>query len=508
MKTFNRCLLSVLFFTLTKFPVAYGQDQSTLISFENAYQMMQRQNPVLERARQQIKQKEYEKAAKSGLYAPKVSIGAKAVLMAEPLHLDLTEVKNAILPLYDALGNYGTFSGVPNPDPTTNAMLPTLPEELSTKAVRSQLLQGEQTIANANWDKVIQEEKFAAVTADFIWPIFTGGKIQAANKAANVEIEIGEENLNQVQGEMLVELVNRYYGLALATQAVEVRRKMYEAMDTHYSDAEKLYNEGMIAKIELLHANVVRNEAERELKKAQRNVQIIETGLSATLASDTASTLQPASNLFINKTLPAADYWISLSIATNPQLKQLEGKKKLIAIKDKAEKGEYLPTVAAIGSYNIADKNLSEFVPDWMVGVGMQWSIFEGLSRNKNIKATQAMEEQILQAESQAKNTLKAYLTKLHHQLSMDLEQIKELESTLELAEEYCASTEKAFKEGFATSTAVADANLKVEQAKILRLRVYYEYDITLGLLLQTAGVPNQYLNYCSGENTIIKTLN
>ena len=155
------------------------------------------------------------------------------------------------------------------------------------------------------------------------------------------------------------------------------------------------------------------------------------------------------------------EHWISLSIETNPQLKQLEKKKTLVNIKEKTEKGEYLPTIAAIGTYNIADKNLSEYVPDWMVGVGLQWSVFEGFSRNKNSKATQAIQAQLIQAEQQAHNNLTAYLTKLHHQLNMDLEQIEELEGTLELAQEYCESTEKAFKEGFATSTAVSDANFE-----------------------------------------------
>ena len=58
MKTFNRTLVSVIIFMLTRFAVAYGQDNSTLLTFENAYQIMQNQNPILERARQQVKQKQ------------------------------------------------------------------------------------------------------------------------------------------------------------------------------------------------------------------------------------------------------------------------------------------------------------------------------------------------------------------------------------------------------------------------------------------------------------------
>ena len=130
------------------------------------------------------------------------------------------------------------------------------------------LLDAKQTIANAEWDKTIQEERFATVTADFIWPLFTGGKINAANKAAEVEVHIGEDNFNQVQGELMSELVSRYYGLALASQVVEVRKKMFEAMDQHYSDAQKLFNEGMIAKVETAACNRSSKRSRKRMEKS------------------------------------------------------------------------------------------------------------------------------------------------------------------------------------------------------------------------------------------------
>src|SRR5690606_19788953 len=126
----------------------------------------------------------------------------------------------------------------------------------------------------------------------------------------------------------------------------------------------------MIAKVELLHAQVSRNEAERELKQAERNILIIRSGLEATLALDSSVTIMPASLLFINKELPDISYWITQANYENPKLRQIEGKSELIDIKNKVDKGNYLPSVAMIGTYNIADKNLSPYMPDWLMGVG------------------------------------------------------------------------------------------------------------------------------------------
>jgi len=507
MKTIKQWVSTILL-VLTGLFTAYAQQNQQAITFEDAMQVMIAQNPALLQAKQKIKQKEYEQKAKRGLFLPQVSLNASAVSMSDMIHLDLTQVQSAITPLYNAMGNYGVFSGVPNPNPATNQQFSVLPDNVSTAVVREKMLEAGNEVASANWDQVIQEKNFATVNADFMWPVFTGGKIKAANDAAGVDLEISNEELRETEGILLTELATRYYGLSLGIQVLEVRQQMYDGMKKHYSDAQKLFDNGIIAKVELLHANVSLNETERELKQAERNIDIIRSGLDATLAFDTVAFVIPASQLFINKELDDLATWVEMANALNPQIKQIEGKNELIEIKNNVDKGEYLPTVAMIGTFNLAEQNLSPYIPDWVVGVGMKWTVFEGLGRRNKIKAGETMQSQVAFAKEKAHADLKAYLTTLYQELQMQMEQKTELESTLQLAEEYASSTEKAFGEGLATSTAVVDAYTKVAQVKALRLKVFYDYDVTLAKLLQMAGIPEQYINYCSGENTIIESIN
>lgn len=129
------------------------------------------------------------------------------------------------------------------------------------------------------------------------------------------------------------------------------------------------------------------------------------------------------------------------------------------------------------------------------------------MGRHNKIKVGETMQSQIAFAEQKAFADVEAYLTKLYEELQMHMEQKTEMESTLELAHEYAISTEKAFSEGFATSTTVVDAYTKVAQVKVLRLKVLYDYDVTLAKLMQIAGIPEQYVNYCSGENAILVSI-
>jgi outer membrane protein TolC len=477
------------------------------LTFGEAYEQMNANSHVLKRADFEISEKEAQRRASAGLHAPRVFVSANAIQMADPLTLDLTPVRDAITPLYEALGHYGNFSGVPNPDPNTSGAMPILPDNISTQAVRGKLLDGEAKIMSSEWDKMIQEKQFATLNASFIWPLYTGGKINAANKASQVyEEEAGLEK-KQKQGELLSELATRYYGLVLAEQACKVRGQVAEAMKKHLFDSEKLSEQGQIAKVEFLHAQVANSDAGRELKKSRRDVAIVKRALQNTMAISDSSEIAPASALFILKNIEPEDYFIDLALNNNPQLQQIDSKKELAATGVKFEKSNYMPTVALTGTYDLANKDLSPYVSDWMVGVGLNWSLFEGNARLRKLQAAKFKEDQVEQAGLKAEEDIKTIIRKLHQQLGMQVEQLEELDKTLEFAKTYVDSREKSFREGLSTSTELVDANLLLAKVKIDRLQTMYSYDITLAALLQVCGNPELFLEYQSSAQVITESI-
>ncbi len=496
---------SLVLFLILAQNIGFAQNPSAL-TFGDAYERMNTNSHVLKRANFELREKEAERKAAFGLHAPRVFLTANAVQMADPLTLDLTPVRDAINPLYEVLGKYGNFSGVPNPDPKTSGVMPILPDNISTQVLRTKIQEGQAKLNAAEWDKMIQEKQFAAVNAGFIWPLYTGGKINAAKKASAIyEEEAGLEK-KQKQGELLSELATRYYGLVLAEQACKVREQVSEAMQKHLFDSQKLSEQGQIAKVEHLHAQVANSDAERELKKANREVTIVKRALQNTMAVDDSSDLIPASKLFILKNIEDENFFISMALKNNPQLQQVDSKRELAATGVKLEKSNYFPTVALTGTYDLANKDLSPYVPDWMVGVGLKWSLFEGTSRYRNVQAAKFKEDQVEQAGLKAEEDIKTVIKKLHQQLGMQLEQLEELDKTLEFAKTYVESRDKAFHEGLSTSTELVDANLLLAKVKIERLQAMYNYDLTLATLVQVCGNPDLFLEYQTSNQVITES--
>jgi outer membrane protein TolC len=484
----------------------YAQD-STIVSknltFEEALGLSLQNNHLIKQSLNKTLQMEQEMKAAKGLHFPKISLSANYTYMSDNIELDLTPVRDAITPLYSALGHYGKFGSVPNPDPNTNGMMPFLPDDVSTSVIRGKMLEGINNINSANWIQMIQEKKFGMVNAGFVFPLYTGGKINAANKAARIKFEESEIESVQKASELSGELVERYFGLILANKAIKVRQEVKTDMQNHFEDAQKLSDQGMIARVEVLNAKVYLAEADRELKKSERQREIINQSVLNTLAEDENKNINPVSELFYLSKIEPVDFFRNNAMEKSPLLGQINKQKELAQQGVKVGRSAYLPSIAAGGTYDIANKDLSTSLPRYMVGVGLQWSLSEGNTRNCKLKAARMQEMQAEEFYSKASSDIRTAVNKCFEELNMYLEQINELDTAMEFTKEYSLAREKAFSEGMATATQVSDADLAVAKTKIDRLQAIYSWDVALSKLLYYSGMSDRFVDYMTKPEAI-----
>lgn len=476
-----------------------AQKQASL-SFEEALQTALQNNESVKQAVLQKRRAETEWKAVRTLRLPQVSLSANFVVLSDDITIDMHGVKDAITPLYGALSQYGQFSGVPNPDPNTAAQLPVLPDAVSTQAVRQQLAEGLLAVENAEWDKLIQKSPFGTLSAGATWPLFTGGRISAANEAARIRINEAAEVERHSTGRLMSEVAERYFGLALAREAELVRGEVLEAMAAHLNDATQMYEEGLLARAEWLHAQVMHAQAEREYKKAGRQRRLLNEALANSLADTAAVDYLPLTQLFYSPTLEPLSFFKQRAAEANPQLRQVEAKQNLAAQASRVERSGLLPTIAAFGNYNLASYDLSPNMSDYMVGLTFSWKLFGGTSARHKYRSARLQEEQVLSAFSKASRDVELGLEKMYQELQMALEQLQELAAAESFAAEYQRVRREAFSEGLATSTEVTEASLAVSKVRIERLQAMYQYDLALARLLELAGMPEYFTHYMTHQ--------
>lgn len=466
------------------------------LTWQEALDITLGNNPALKQAQYQVQEKQALKQAARSLYLPQADLNATYVRLSDDIHLDLTPVRDAITPLYGTLGKYGVFSGVPNPDPATQQIMPILPDDLSTSIIRQKMLEGLQNVQNGEWDQIIQKKEFATLQASVNWTLYAGGRVRTANRVAELQNQESEWKKKQVSGDLTAELAQRYYGVNLALQAVKVREMVLDGMMRHLNDATRMHEQGLIAKAELLNAKVYASQAQRELDKAQRELETAREALRNTLGWQGSEIPMPVSPLFYVDSMPPVTYFLDQARQKNPQLRQVELISNQAKAGEKVSFAAFLPALGVKGSYEIANKDLSEQAPEWMVAAGLQWTLFDGTARMKKLQASKMKTHQVQEVQKKAEADINTMIVKLYNECNMYLEQIHQIDNDLAFTDELVRVREKAFEEELASGTEVTDARLLQAKTRIERLQAMYGFDTTLARLFQFAGIPEQFTSW------------
>lgn len=476
--------------------IASGQKTMMPLSFSDAVKLTLTNSHVVKQSEYMLSEKKQLTRGSIGLYMPKIGLSANYMNMSDDLTMDLTPVRDAITPLYSTLAHYGTFTGVPNPDPNTNPYVPILPDSISTAVVRQKMNEALNQVENGDWNPVLQKKQFATLDANMQWVLYAGGKVRSANKFAGLEYQEAQLESDKKNDEVICELAERYYGLALSRQVLLVRKDVLAGLDRHLNDAQKLYNEGMINQADLLFAQYHRADAEKEMLNARRNLDIVNRALLNTMVISDSNDIQPLSPLFYHDTIESLEYFLDLARKNNPQLQQVDLKMQMAQVNRNVQRAAYLPEIAAQGSYNLANKDLSPYVPEWTVGVGLRWTIFDGASALYKMKGANDKVKQVEEIRAKAGDDIETVVTKLYNELEMYREQISQCDKTKAFAEEYVRVMEKSFSEQMSEESKLVDARLALAKVNIEKLQLMYYYDVTLARLLQFCGDTGEFESY------------
>jgi len=406
------------------------------LTFDQALKKLRTANEAIQAARMEESQREYEKSATRGLYFPRIDASGRFTRIDDPIVISIP-----------GLG--------------------TIP---------------------------VQDDQFWRFNVNFKWPVFTGGRILAANRAADAFLEESKAKRQRTESGLISELARRYFGLRLAQVVTEVRREVMEGMEQHLSDARKLEEQGMIARAEKLHAEVTNAEAMREYKRAVRDVAIARTALNDILSSKEEIT--PTSPLFLIRDIGPMENFRDQGLSSNPALKQLSAQREAAHQGYKKELGTLAPEVYLFGVKELYKKDLTVLEPRWAVGLGVTFNLFEGFSGYNRVMAAKKQESRISHLEQQGRLTIETLAEKRYQEVMKALEQYDANETARRFAEEYLRVRKRAFEEGYATSLDVVDAQLSLSKVKTERLVAVYEFDVALAELLETSGHSERFEEY------------
>ncbi|WP_060988105.1 TolC family protein [Photobacterium leiognathi] len=435
------------------------------IAFSDAWHTVVTKNDGLAAKRANVEQAEHMQDAASDLYLPTVTVGANYTRLDQDVKLSPSDL----------------FGSMPASDSEIGKVI--------NNIVKDSALNSAFTSTIANRDVLT-----SSVRA--IWPIFTGGRISAAQDIAQGKTQEAKYMLAMMQQAKFEDLSRFYFGVVLAEKVVETRKEVEAGLKRHYEHALKLQQQGQIAKVERLQAESAYDKAKVDTQKSVRDLEIAQVALTKLLQQ--SSTTVPTTKLFINSSLPPMSSFINKTLASYPGLHILDAKRKQADGLIDVEKGKYYPEVYLYGDYNLyeSDSLAAKMAPDWAVGIGVSVPLIDSSGRSGKVKAAHSMVTQVNHLRAQAEQDLSVLVEKTYREANQALEEYNGLKSSLALAKENIRLREKAFSQGLSTSLDVVDAELYLSAVKTQRLAAAYQYVMCLTRLLAISGEMNTFNNY------------
>lgn len=457
-----RCLAiaSILFGTIST------PSYAAPLTFSEAWQILQENNNSLAAQQANVERYQHLQNATGSLNLPSVTLGANYT------HLDNDVTINGEQ-FADSL------SGVPS------IGLPVPPQIIS---------------ALGGITSTITEQDIFSSSIRAVWPIFTGGRITAAQTAAEGKSEEAQSQLLMEKQARYEDLSKYYFSVILAEDVVETRRAVEAGLTQHRDFAIKLEEQGQIARVERLQADASLDKAVVERTKAENDLKIAQLALTQILGQ--SQSVEPSEQLFINKNLPHMDVFIDQTLMTYPGLKILDAKEKQASSLIKAEKGKYYPEVYLYGDYNLYedDSLASEMKPDWLVGIGVNVPLLDTSGRSDKVAAAHSAVSQVKFLKSQAKQDLTVLVQKTYLEANQAIEEVQGLNSSLSLAQENLLLRKKAFTQGLSNSLEVVDAELYLASIKTQQSAARFKYLISLNKLLALSSEMNAYSSYLTSS--------
>jgi outer membrane protein TolC len=319
------------------------------------------------------------------------------------------------------------------------------------------------------------------------WSIYNGGRVTATQRALAAGVDEARAELTLTEEQLDLQLAQVYFGLELAANIERTRTAVLQQADRQLERAVRFEQRGIIPKVERLNAQVSRDEAGRQLARARSDHEIAQARLQRLLHRDLAvETITP---LFVITTgLKPLPDWLSRAEHQNPILAAFDAKREQAQQGIVIAASRWQPEVFAFGSYSFIKHYQTLIEPNWIAGIGVNFTLFSREDRGSQVSAAREGLRQVNSLEEQTRNDIDTAVETSYRKVEQAREQFGLLESTLALAKENLRLRERGFDEGQATSLDVNDARNALARAETARAEAAYEFVVALAQLLQASG--------------------
>ncbi|MCX7785687.1 MAG: TolC family protein [candidate division WOR-3 bacterium] len=303
--------------------------------------------------------------------------------------------------------------------------------------------------------------------------LFTWGKLLNAYKIAELNWEIEKENLRKTVSDLKLKTTEAFYQALLADKGLELINESYQQMARHIQQIEKLYQSGLVGRLDLLRAKVQLTNIRSQLLRMEnaKNLSYDALRLILGLSSEVPLALKDDFS-FVPQEIQL-DSALSTALSERVDIKIMQNNLKILKKTYQIQKTANLPSLFSAINYDYKKPysfTENDWGKDYNVTIGVQMPIFTGGANLYKIKQAKSQLNQIELGLNMLKDAVQLEIKSLYFNLQQEKNILSYQDENVKTAEQALSLAEEKYQNGLITNLEYIDTQLALTQAKFDRL--------------------------------------
>lgn len=307
-------------------------------------------------------------------------------------------------------------------------------------------------------------------------PLFSGFKIKNSIKASEDLYNAETYNAKYTKEQLAMQTILLYVNLYKAQESVKLIQENLKSANQRVTDFSNMEQNGLIARNDLLKAQLQSSNIEVTLEDAKKQESVINYQLATFLKLPEGTKLEPSTAYFGNSNgtvLPGTS-----ETAGRNDLEALKWQQKATEANVKVAKAGYYPSVNLLGGYAAVDvRNLIQVTNAMNFGVGVSYDLSGIFKNGKHVKAAQSRADETKQQVDLLNEKIKVQVQQAEENYNLAIKQNKVYTQAVEQSEENYRIVKDKYDNGLVDTNDLLEAD--IEQLKARLNQAFSKADIT-----------------------------
>jgi outer membrane protein TolC len=327
-------------------------------------------------------------------------------------------------------------------------------------------------------------------TANVSLPLYNAGKIKYGIESAKLLEQAVKLDAENDRASVILNITSACINLYKAYTAIGLVKENLQQSEQRVKDLTNLEKNGLLARNDLLKAELQSSNIELTLLDAESNYKVASVNMNIMMGLPEQTILIPdKSGLSLPTSVKTIDEYEQDAIQNRKDMAAVNFKKKNADLSLKTIKADKYPSISLTGGYVAAD--IPKFLSVYNavnIGVGVKYNIASLWKNKSKIQQAEARIQQITVSESMLNDNIRLQINEAYQGYLVSVKKIQVYEKAVNQATENYRITKNKYDNTLATTTELLDADVALLQSKLRVTNAKADSFIAYNRLLQTAG--------------------